>query len=87
MIDGIPIEPSSVGVVGLCVIFTIALARGWIALKREVDDLKAQRDRAQDQRDEAIAIVRERTERDETILAFLRAIAGNRGGPEIGGGS
>jgi len=44
-IEGIGVvDPSSVGVVGLCVLFVLALGRGWIVTRREANDIRHDRD-------------------------------------------
>jgi len=44
-IEGVGVvDPSSIGVVGLCVIFVVALARGWIVTRREANDIRHDRD-------------------------------------------
>lgn len=67
VIEGMPFDPSNVGVVGLCVLFVVALTRGWIVTRREVDDIRQQRD-------DALARAEGRTQTDEVILDLLRAI-------------
>lgn len=56
-----------VGTVAICVLIVLAFMRGWIVSRREVDEANRQRDRAIDR-------LEKETERDETILSFLRAI-------------
>jgi hypothetical protein len=59
MIEGIPAEFfDNVGAVGLVVLFGIALAKGWVVTRREIDSLRADRDAwhsAADRKDEQIA--------------------------------
>lgn len=43
-IDGIPINIEGIGVVGLVILFALALARGWLFTKRQYDDTVHDRD-------------------------------------------
>lgn len=65
----------NVGVVGICVLVVLALFLGWIAPRRVVTDALAQRDRALD-------LLENKTERDEAIMDLLLAI---KNGPPGGG--
>jgi hypothetical protein len=59
MIEGIPAEFfDNVGAVGLVVLFGIALAKGWVVTRREIESVRTDRDAwhaAADRKDEQIA--------------------------------
>lgn len=44
MIDGIPIDIERLGVVGLCVLIVVAIARGWLVTSRELANVVHDRD-------------------------------------------
>lgn len=44
-IEGVGVvDPSQIGVVGLCVLVMVALARGWLVTRREANDIRHDRD-------------------------------------------
>lgn len=43
-LEGVSVDPSGIGVVGLIVLFGIAMGRGWIVTRREANDIRHDRD-------------------------------------------
>lgn len=78
---------NGLGVVGLCLLFVIALTRGWIVIGKTHNDVVARYEKGRDKDAETILILsRAVTEQKATetatarILASIREIAASTGG-------
>ena len=81
MPDGFSLDPSSVGVVGLCVLFVLAIAKGWLYTATQYRDATHDRDewRAESRlKDAQIAEkdeqLRHMAEVGRNVLAIMRAV-------------